>query len=174
MPTTIAQTKIAAGGVAVTLKLIVKDDPTVGLAVMGKILEQAMLVAAEQVLVPELKRTLSIEGPPVSSPFTPPHKGAKPEGDSQAKPSNLPSLYDSIGAWIHPEGGIAVGSVNKYGLYLEIGTQDMAARPWLVPTLNRTDVMNAFNSAVKAELTRLLESASGDGAPAQPSSSPSN
>ena len=172
MPTTIAKTTFAEGGVSVTLKLVTKDDPSAGVAVLGMILDQAMLVAAERVLLPELKRTLSVEGPPPSSPFTPPHKGAPPDGSSQAEPSDLPPLIDSLGAWAHPDGGVAVGSVNKYGFYLEVGTQHMAARPWLVPTLTRTDVMNDFNAVVRAELARLLEAAAGDGAPPQPGSSP--
>lgn len=168
MPKTVlSEAQFDAGGVGLTVKVLAAEEPTFGLLVLGKVLDQAMLVAAERVLVPELKRTLSIYGPPASAPFTPPHREPPPDGASQAEPSDLPPLIDSVGAWAYPDGGIAVGSVNKYGLYLEIGTQDMAPRPWLIPTLNRTDVVAAFGSAVRDELDRLLAMAAGDGAPAQ-------
>ena len=167
MSAVLSEAAVSAGGITIKVQVRAADEVSVGLALLGKILDQAMLVAAERVLVPELKRTLSVQGPPASAPFTPPHKAAPPDGSSQAKPSPLPPLIDSVGAWAFPDGGIAVGTVNKYGLYLEIGTQDMAPRPWLVPTLTRTDVMNAFNAAVRVELERLLAAAAGDGAPAQ-------
>ena len=170
MSTVISQTTVR-GPVDVTIKVLTDSEPSAGLTVLGAVLDQAMLVAAERVLVPELKKTVSVEGPPPSEPFTPPHTQPPTDQSSQASPSDQPPLIDSIGAWMHPDGGIAVGSVNKYGLYLEIGTQDMAARPWLVPTLNRTDVINAFNREVRTELERLLDQIAGDSAPAQPQGS---
>lgn len=168
--TTLAEAVISGDGIDVTVRLLTPDDPSAGLLVFATVLDQAMLVAANQVIVPALKATLSVEGPPVSDPFTPPHR-VVPDPDSDAAPSDSPPLIDSVGAWADPEGGVAVGSTNLYGLYLEIGTQDMAPRPWLVPTLTRSDVMNAFNAALARELERLLAGVAGDSAPAQPAPS---
>jgi hypothetical protein len=171
---TLVEVKVPGSAIDVTIKVQTPDEPTPQLAILAAVLDQAMLVAAQNVLVPELKKALSVEGPPASEPYTPPHQwpGASDRASSgSAESSDDPPLIDSIGAWAFPDGGIAVGSVNKYGLFLEIGTQNMAPRPWLVPTLTRSDVINAFNAEVQKELTRLLAEISGDSAPAQPSNS---
>jgi hypothetical protein len=71
---------------------------------------------------------------------------------------------------MHDDGGVAVGSDGcLYALFLEIGTQHMAPRPWLAPTLERPDVKAAFAAAFAEALARM---ATGNGLTPKPGGGP--
>lgn len=128
---------------------------------MAALIRRALLVAARAVLVPAIRETVSILGPPPSEPGYPPH--VRPEW--QRKPTDPPHLRDSIAAW-EEDGAVVVGCTgNFYGIFLELGTQNMAARPWLLPTLLRSDVAAAFESVMGSTLADLLAQTGGGSVP---------
>ncbi len=111
---------------------------------------EALLEAAELVLVPAIKQTISEFSPPVSEPDMPPHTRV-----GVLDHQGFLSLIESIRAWIDGTGAVVIGSDGcPYGLYLEVGTQHMAARPWLQPTLDRNDVRHDFVAMVESILAR--------------------
>jgi phage gpG-like protein len=85
--------------------------------VRGRTLSALMVLAAE--CERKAKELVSIQGPPRSSPGSAPHKDT---GD----------LHDSITHEVDASTMSArIGTDLDYGLFLEVGTSKMAARPWL-------------------------------------------
>lgn len=117
--------------------------------------DDALLETADAILVPALMKTLSIQGPPPSLPFTAPHRQTDEAHDASADPG-VRHLQESIAAWVE-DGAVLVGCTNNiYGLYLEIGTQEMAPRPWLMATMEDKAVQDDFVQFITAKvLTKL-------------------
>ena len=85
--------------------------------IRGRSLAALMVLAAEGER--RAKELVSIQGPPRSSPGAPPHK-------------DTGNLHDSITSEVDAGQMTArVGTDLDYGLFLEVGTSKMAARPWL-------------------------------------------
>jgi len=86
--------------------------------------------------------------------------GAPPARDSGVLTSSISYKIDKKGAYIQGRVGPDVAKIAsrkkgstdpEYGLYLELGTKRMAARPWLSLTQNETsdDVIRIFQNAFK-------------------------
>jgi len=85
--------------------------------IRGRSLAALMVLAAEGER--RAKELVSIQGPPRSSPGSPPHK-------------DTGNLHDSITSEVDAgQMAARVGTDLDYGLFLEVGTSKMAARPWL-------------------------------------------
>jgi hypothetical protein len=152
----ISTNRLQQSGVDLTVNIIQKGDVPSALDFLMVLMNTAMVNAANRVIVPELQKVLSIQGPPRSAPFEAPHRDAPEDQMKNYARTGLMPLMESVGAWMCDAGGIAIGSSDKYGLYLEIGTQTMAPRPWLVPTLTRPDVMASFQEAVAEEFEKMV------------------
>ncbi len=85
------------------------------------------LDAAAEVVRAEAVRSIRTPYPPASTAGNPPHSRSGASG-----------LFGSV--FHRPESRFKriIGTPLKYGLYLEVGTSKMAARPWLRPALNRS------------------------------------
>ena len=92
----------------------------------------------------ELKKVLNTPYPPVSRPFTPPHK----------RTGYLRSHTEVKGTPVAPAGTVKIVVRGpKYGIdYLEQGTPKMDPRPYIKPTI--FDRMSMWNR----EFTRILRS----------------
>lgn len=85
--------------------------------VRGRTLSALMVLGAEGER--RAKELVAVQGPPRSSPGSPPHKDT---GD----------LHESITHEVDAgQMAVRIGTDLPYGLYLEVGTSKMAARPWL-------------------------------------------
>lgn len=123
-------------------------------------INDAILETADAVLVPAIMKTLSIQGPPPSVPFTPPHRQTDEAHDASAEPG-VRHLQESIAAWVE-NGAVLVGCENNiYGLYLEIGTQEMSPRPWLMATLEDNAVRDEFVRFITAKVQTKLGTIAG-------------
>lgn len=95
-----------------------------------KIVESEMqkrLATAAEVVRAEAVRSIRTPYPPASTPGNPPHSRSGASG-------LLGSVFYDVDSAKHEA---IVGTPLKYGLYLELGTKKMAARPWLRPALER-------------------------------------
>ena len=136
------------------------SDP--GLAEFGGLLRDAILAAAQNVVVPAIKKSLMVQGPPRSWPFTPPHIQSEKDHAAALRKGWL-HLIQCIHAWLDEGGNVVVGCKdNPYGIFLEIGTRHMLPRPWLAPTLNDPDVQRRFAQAVIDTLKNNGGTALGD------------
>jgi hypothetical protein len=81
-------------------------------------------------LVAAAKRKLAVQGPPPSAPGSPP---AKESGALQA--SVIATVTIGGGPGGRSTVTLVVGTPLDYGLILEVGGSQVAARPWLRPTL---------------------------------------
>lgn len=110
---------------------------------LAKLVEDEMtkrLAAAAEVVRAEAVRSIKTPYPPASTPGEPPHSRSGASG-----------LFGSVFYRVDKALRRAViGTPLKYGLYLELGTKRMAARPWLRPAL-----MKAM-PRIKAILTKPL------------------
>ncbi len=121
---------------------------------MTRHIDAAMLRAVERAVLPALKLALSDAGPPPSDPFTPPHKQTDEDHARMLQYYGAQHLVDSLTAF-NRDGETYVGATNSpYAMYLEIGTRTMAPRPWLLPTVYRSDVQAAFALALASELMK--------------------
>ncbi|HWB13401.1 MAG TPA: hypothetical protein VG826_29520 [Pirellulales bacterium] len=92
-------------------------------------MEKRLSTAAE-VICAEAVRSIRTPYPPASTPGQPPHTRSGASG-----------LMGSVFYWVNADTSnpfAVVGTSLKYGLYLELGTYKMAARPWLRPALYKT------------------------------------
>lgn len=163
------KTSVTAGGVKLTatIKSESKVNPDNPLEQFKKLLHEAMLEAARRVVIPALQATIATQGPPPSSPLYPPHRQTAEQHDASA-PFGIRPLIESLDVGQRRNGDVEIICANMYGLFLEIGTQDMAPRPWIVWTLTRPDVIQEFTDAVYHILNDLMASSGSNGPPATP------
>lgn len=153
---TLGEAAAGLGGLALRSRVVDRTGTTADAAAadLAARLDAALLEAAQTVLLPALKVTLATMGPPASEPGMPPHTRPPEEHAAATVGSGLRPLAESLFARAAPEGGAAVGTHNLYGVYLEMGTREMAPRPWVAWTLQRPDVLTALQAAVAAALAR--------------------
>lgn len=99
----------------------------------ARAVKESVMAAAVQALfdpyVLLLRQQIATLGPPPSLPGEPPHSWPSSATDPQ-------SLVNTMYIWpLFEEGVVHVGSTEPHALYLEMGTQRMAARPLWVGTL---------------------------------------
>ncbi len=116
---------------------------------------EAQLEAAKLVLLPALQQVLSVDGPPPSNPGEPPHRQSPADHARSAMNTGLPPLWQSLYAKDDVD-GVLIGSVDPYGLYLELGTQHIAPRPWFLVTILDPQVQMAYENVYNAILARLM------------------
>ena len=108
-----------------------------------KIIESEMqkrLATAAEAVRAEAVRSIRTPYPPASTPGNPPHSRSGASG-------LLGSVFYDVNS---AKREAIVGTPLKYGLYLELGTKRMAARPWLRPALERC------RAKIKAIITKPL------------------
>jgi hypothetical protein len=81
-------------------------------------------------LVAAAKRKLAVQGPPPSAPGSPP---ARESGALQASVIATVTIGGGLGG--RDSITLVVGTPLEYGYILEVGGSQVAARPWLRPTL---------------------------------------
>lgn len=87
-----------------------------------------------------------------------------------SKPGDPPNtdtgaLVQSIGLDVTDRGirpAVTVGTRLKYGTYLEFGTQDMDARPWLFPAFKSTQKQN--EKSIAAAIKKAIQQVASKGA----------
>lgn len=88
------------------------------------------LATGAEVVRADAVRSIRTPYPPASTPGEPPHTRSGASG-------LLGSVFCQVRATASKPSAI-IGTALKYGLFLEIGTSKMAARPWLRPALTKT------------------------------------
>lgn len=78
------------------------------------------------------------------SAVSPASAGTPPGIDTGALSNSIHKRKISFGVW-------SVGDGVEYGIYLEIGTERMAARPWMMPAVQRV------SAALPGVITRWFE-----------------
>jgi hypothetical protein len=77
----------------------------------------------DEVILNKARELIGVQGPPRSLPGDPPHMDSQRLHDS---------LYDEVDAGALQS---RFGSSEEHAVYMEEGTEDVDARPWLIPAI---------------------------------------
>jgi HK97 gp10 family phage protein len=115
----------------------------------GDAFERAIKVSAQEIRTAAIR--LIMKGSRSGVQYTVGGKTAQRSAPGEPPKTDTGHLVANIDATIDADGGGAtVGTNVQYGLYLEVGTSKMAARPWLSPTFEmlKPEIIKRFQNVI--------------------------